>query len=99
MEELNPKGDESVLLEFSMRQRLFVCFHVLFWQGRSKSSPLLISDGCWEQRGGGTAGLLPEDAGDDCVWPPSGDAKEFVWRGGLDLPREYITGVSSTSEL
>lgn len=49
--------------------------------------------------GGGTAGLLPEDAGDDCVWPPSGDAKEFVWGGGLDLPREYITGVSSTSEL
>ena len=31
--------------------------------------------------GAGTAGLLPEDAGDDCVWPPSGDAKEFVWGG------------------
>jgi hypothetical protein len=36
MEEVNSrKRDESVPLEFSRRQRPFVCF-VLFWQRRSK---------------------------------------------------------------
>lgn len=53
-------------------------------------------------RGGGpTTDLLPEDGGGGCVWPPSGDAKEFQGGGlggGFDLPREYIIGVLSGFE-
>ena len=99
MEELNPReGDESVLLEFNMRQRLFVCFHVLFWQGRSKCSPLLILDGCWEQQGRAPLACSPRMP----AMTVCGLHQEMLrssYGGGLDLPREYITGVSSTSEL
>ena len=55
MEQPNPREkDESVLLEFSMRQRLFVCFFLFcFGRAEAKTSPLLISDGCCEQWRGG----------------------------------------------
>lgn len=48
---------------------------------------------------GGHAGLLPEDGEGDCVWPPSGDAKEFIWGGEPDLACGYITGALSGFEL
>lgn len=59
---------------------VFVLFFVLAGQ-KQKTSPLLISDGCCEQWRP-TTDLLPEDGG-GCVWPPSGDAKEFKAGGGL----------------
>jgi hypothetical protein len=52
LEELNPsQRDKSVLLEFSMQQRLRLFCFVLFWQGSSKWNALLTLDGCCEQWG------------------------------------------------
>lgn len=53
---------------------------------------------CCEPWGAAT-GPRPEDGEGDCVWPPSGDVKGFIWGGELDLSYEYIIGALSGFEL
>ena len=85
------------ILEFSMRQRRCVCFLFCFGKEEANAALCLFRDGCCEQWGA-TTGQLPEDDDSDCVWPPSGDAKELEGRGP-DWPCVCIIGVLSGFEL